>query len=235
MSDSLKQEVETRLDELIEEYGSYEDYEIEINEILRDEFNDEDYKQILIDLEINDDEEELGLKEHDDTDDISEGKENDEKDNIIKTLLRNNGHVYKLAMTLLGYEEFMGDWEYKGKPLIPKRDIKFMIGVISNWYQPQSLSSKLQDKIKDFDDHVNTILNNFRKRLTNYTDDVCSATEMRIALDLFLSHAHIVRNAIITGRIGDLTRDMSINSYNEKQDISSTDDKIARVKKELGI
>lgn len=235
MVENLKQQVEKRLEELKEEYGSYEDYEIEINEILRDEFQEEDYEDILIELGINDSEEELGLQEEDISDDIGEGKDEADKDNIIKTLLRNNSHVFKLAMTLLGYEAFMGEWEYKGKPLIPKRDVKFMIEVISNWYQPQSLSGKLQNEIKKFDHHLNTIVNNFRIRLTNYPDDVCSATEMRIAIDLFLSHAQIIRNAIITGRIGDLTRDMSINSYNEKQDISNADDKIKTLKHELGI
>lgn len=235
MTQDLIEEIEERKKELIEEYGSYEDYYIEINELLRDEFNDDKYEQALIEVGVNDSEDDLGLQTESYEDTI-EGKPDDEKTNIITTLLRNNKRVYGLYMSLMGYEVGLdGKHNYSGKQLLPKSDIEFMIEIVGSYYQPQSLSSKLQNKLVDFEDHINSMLHQFRKRLASYPDRICSAREMRVAIDLFLNEIVIIRNAIASGRIGDLTRDISNNSYTEKNDIAGDQDKIDSLKKKLGL
>jgi hypothetical protein len=229
--DSLKSEVETRREELIEEWGEDEYDVIEINEILRDEFNSEEYKQVLIDLDIND--EDLGLKEEKADEKITSVNDDEKKENIVQLMFSNNAHIKRIYLKLLGYEEVRGSMRFTGKTLIPKDDVKFMMDVIASLYQPQSLSGKLTKNIKFFDDHYNHILQNFRVRLENYTDDICSARDMRVAIDIFLNEVQVVRSAIMSGRHGDLARDMTIGSYNEKGDNTAAEDKIDKLKKEL--
>ncbi|MFW6130491.1 MAG: hypothetical protein ACOC56_04830 [Atribacterota bacterium] len=233
---SPKEEILKRQEELIDEYGDYDSYEVEINEILRDEFHEDKYSEALEELGINDSIEELGLEEDKEDDSIGDDSTTDEeKSNLVRTLLENNKHVYNLYLRLVGYEVLGDKITYTGKQLIPRRDIDFMISVVASLYQPQTLSSKLMHNIKDFDDHMNSTLNQFRKRLAEYSDDICSKNEFRKAIDLFLHEVHTVRNAIMTGRIGDLTRDISNTSYTEKQELSSTDQNIQEARKKLGL
>lgn len=233
VSQEKKDEIIKRRDELYEDYGNSEYDEVKINEILRDEFDEEDYGDELEELGINYNEDELGLEYTSEDENIEGSTEG--KENILRLMFVNNKHVYKIYLDLMGYKEEGGKLVYRGKSLIPEKDIVFMIKTIGTLYQPQSLSGDLKKDVKEFDDHYNTILTNFIDRLSQYTDDVCSAKELRSIADIFLTEVLTVRYAIKNGRLGNLTRDTANNSYTEKEDISSSDVKLDDIRKKLGI
>lgn len=233
MNDKYYNEVSKRMQELEEEFGD-SDYEaIQIKEILRDEFSSEDYGQALIDLNVNN--EETGLEEQLEEDGYVEPNTADTKDALLKIMMIAQDHIKKTRLRLEG-KEIRKDKIVKVRPkfLIPSNEIDFIEQTLEALYSPQNLISKLHVNTSYFDDTMNTLINNFRVRLENYRDNVVSAQEMRIAIDIFLNEINVVRNAIISGRLGDITRDMIINSYNEKQE-STGGDKLDKLKKELGV
>ncbi|MGM0446242.1 MAG: hypothetical protein ACQEQH_07515 [Bacillota bacterium] len=228
-----KEEVEDRLLELQEEYGDSEYEQIRINEILRDEFQDEDYQQALIDLGINT--ENTGLEENIEDNTYTEPNTEDTKDALLKIMMVARDHIRKTRIRLEGKEiRDSKIVKVRGKFLIPSNEIDFIEQTLEALYSPQHLISKLHTNTSYFDDTMNTLINNFRTRLENYNDDVVSGREMRIAIDIFLNEINVIRNAIISGRLGDITRDMVINSYNEKQE-STGEDKLQKLKNELGV
>jgi len=226
------QEVEKRKQDLIAEWGD-DNYDIiEINEILRDEFNDEKYEQALIDLGVND--EDTGLEDLEDGEEnLSEGSEN--KDRIMQILLTNKKHIFETKLRLLNIERHKdGRLIQKGKELMPREDVDLFIQLLEALYSPQSLSTKLMKDVAEFDDNMNEIITNLNSRLGEYTDDIVSGNENKKAIDIILNEIEIVRLAIKHGRLGDITRDISINSYNEKNDLT-TDDKIENVRQQLRV
>jgi len=234
MKDDLINIVNNRLEELEEDYGDSEYDQIRIKEILRDEFNEEKYNNALIELGIN--EEEIGLEENS----LEETTYNDPntaetKDALLKIMMIAKDHIFKTRLRLEG-KEIRKDKVVKvrAKFLIPSSEIDFIEQSLEALYSPQNLISKLHTNTTYFDDTMNTLINNFRVRLENYHDKIVSAKEMRIAIDIFLNEINVIRNAIISGRLGDITRDMIINSYNEKQE-TNPEDKLDKLKKELGV
>jgi len=224
--------VKERLEELQDEYDGSEYDEVQINEILRDEFHEEEYQEALKELGINN--EDIGLEEVEEQDYV-EPNTNETKDALLKIMMIAKDHIKKTRLRLEG-KEVRGRKIVKVRPkyLIPSNEIDFIEQTLEALYSPQNLISKLQTNTSYFDDTMNTLINNFRVRLENYKDDIVSSKEMRMAIDIFLNEINVIRNAIISGRLGDITRDMIINSYNEKQE-SSGEDKLDKLKKEIGI
>ncbi len=229
------EEIENRREELINELsdsdGEYD--EIELNEILRDEFSEPEYQNTLIELGINNTDEELGLNEAE-TEEQIVGDDNKDKDKLLNTLLTNNKHIREIYFKLLNQEDkgIGKKPKFKGNPLIPSKDREFLILALGALYSTQSLSGKLHTNLSYFDDSMNTLLNNFRGRLSEYPDSILARQDMMRAIDIAMTEVNVVRNAIMSGRIGDLARDMVINSYNEK-DERKEDDKVSELKKQL--
>ena len=231
--DELIEEIENRreelLDEITDEEGNYD--EIELNEILRDEFQEDKYQQALIDAGVNDSDDDLGLNEIEPEDSISTDDSRD-KDKLVQTMMKAKEHIKLVEMKLKGLEMVGGKPKFKQYFLIPRDDIDWLVIELDALYSTQSLSGKLHTNLSYFDDSMNTLLNNFRGRLAEYPDKVVPRQNMTKAIDIFLTEINVVRNAIMTGRLGDIARDMVINSYNEKTE-DRPEDKVENLKKQL--
>lgn len=232
MSDKFLEEVKQRRAELIDEFGNSDVEEIRINEILRDEFNDESYDDALISVGVNLEDDDLGLDEVEEEDDFTSPHDSDTKDALLKVMVNPSEHIKNTELRYKGFEPMNGKMVKKKRYLIPRDEITFVIQTLETLYLPQSLVSKLKKDIADFDDYFNSTVDSFRTRLEDYSEKIVPPQNLQIAVNMLLSEIVIIRNAIISGRLGDITRDMVINSYNEKQD-SSTDTKVKDLKKKV--
>lgn len=229
--DELYDEVVQRQEELEFEYGSDSEYsEVKINEVLRDEFSGEEYKQILIDLGIN--VEKINLSSTDTKNSWYNSTDEKEKENLVKTLLKGK-HTFNTDKRLRGWEEVgINKFDRKTFNLLPTTDILFILQFLEAIYSTPSVTGKLDRHVNEFDDSINTQLTNFANKLVNYPDKIVNTDEMTQIINMLLNESSVVRTAIITGRLGDLSRDMVIGSYNEKEEQSSKD-KLDELKRKL--
>lgn len=220
MDEALLNEVETRLEELKLLHGESEIDELNINEILRDEFNQENYYDILIHLGIN---EELDLEEEDPYE-KEDTIGNDDKDynTLIKTLLVTKQEVFETEMKLRGYDKEGKKYIKKRVELLPSKDIVFIIEFLKDNLSPQALMSQLKSKTKEFDHSMNSFLTKFKSTFENYKDNIVSAEEQSNVIQLLLSKIITVRRVIQDGKLSAALRDMIIGSYNEIQDTEKT-------------
>lgn len=238
-SDEDYNKVKKRLDELSDEYSDGDGNinpisEIEINEILRDEFTDSTYDDILIDLGIND--EDLGLVEDDEDDDtIGNGADEEKSKTIITTLLDGSEHVRFVEKRLKGWEKINGKMVKTNFFLIPRIEINAIILLLESLYLPQNMSSKLHLSSIEFESNMNTQLQHIKSRITNYNDDICGVGKNKLICALLLGEIQVIINAIQSGRLGDIASDMVIGSYNERRDVKPDEAKADALKTLLKI
>ena len=218
-AEECKQEVESRLDDLKFEYGDDSDMdELQIYDILRDEFQDDEYSQILIDMGIAD--ADLGLEEIDDGSEDSIGGDSnlEDKDKLVSILLNPEKHILFVEKRFKGWDFDNKKFIKKRPYLIPVEEINLIIQILDGLFSAQNLVSKLNNDISGFEDSMNQKVQNIKNRLEDYPDHIVPAKSMTAAIDILLSEIQVVSNAIRSGRLGDLTRDILIGSYNEKSD-----------------
>lgn len=229
--EELRLQVEHRREELILEEGDDSEMdELRINEILRDEFSGEIYDNVLVELGINI--EETGLEEIEDDDNVLGDSNLDDKDKLTNILLNPENHLYGLEKRFKGYA-IEGNKFIKKKPfIIPSDEIDAIMAILRSLYTPQSLASNLKTSIKKFENSMNKKVNNARNRLNDDPDHIVDRKEMRIAIDILLTEILTISNAISSGRLGNLSRDIIIGSYNEKEetDNSKTKSKLDELK-----
>ena len=218
--------VVARREELQLDYGDGDDElnsisDVEINEQLRDEFRDDKYEDILIELGINDDESELGLVEDTIDDDGigGEGGDNEKGQSIVNTLLDGSKHVKRVEKRLKGWEWIDDKWVKTSFFLIPREEINSVVLLLESLYLPQNISSKLHLNVIEFESNMNTQLQHIKRRITNCSDDICKVGMNKFTNTLLLGEIQVIINAIQSGRLGDLTSDMVVGSYNERKDI----------------
>jgi len=217
MSKSLKEKVLKRQQELECEYGDSEIDEITINEILRDEFQGEDYEAILIELGIND--EDLGIEEQTDkSEENSESRVNIDENKLFNIFLNLKTSIDATEHTLRGRRKINGKWVKVTLKTLPSKEIDNIIEFLRDITEPQSLVAKLKMDIIDFSLSLNLTINGFLSTLEDYPDDIVDNDMMKSTISLILTKTTIVVNLVKSGRLGDLLRDMVIGSYNEKSE-----------------
>lgn len=219
--ETLNSEVIQRRQDLILEIGEDSEMdELRINEILRDEFSDPKYDEVLIELGINIDN--TGLEVNEDEEESLGDSNLDDKDKLTKILLHPEPHIHNVEMRLKGYVR-EGKKYVKKKPfIIPSDEIDVFVAILETLYLPQNLISNLKLSIKSFEDSMNKKVNNMRNRLNDEPDHIVSRQEMRIAIDMLLTEILTIRNAIGSGRLGNVARDILIGTYNEKEETDNS-------------
>lgn len=217
MDEELLQEVKARQEELKLLHGDSVVDELKINEILRDEFSNEEYEEILIDLGIN---EELDLEEEDPYEKEDNINNDDEKDynTLIKTLLVTKEGNFQTEMKLRGFDKENNKWVKKRNELLPSNDITFIMEFLTDNLSPQAFMSKLKSKTKEYDDSMNGFITKFNEKYENYPDNIINVEELTDVIQMILSKIMSVRRVIQDGDLGKALKEMIVGSYKETQE-----------------
>ncbi len=204
-----------RRDELEFEIGDSDLDEVKINNVLRDEFSDEKYSQALLDLGID---EEIEQEDVEDEKDLNLSDDSTGGDKLLSILLISEEKLQETEMRLRNYKKVRGKWVRKQgeASLLPSEDIEEIMLFLIIINSPQNLLNKLTSETLSFTDSMNRKLNYFADKLESYPDHIVSYKEMNLALHVVLSQVLVVKAGISSGRLGDISRDMVIGSYNEK-------------------
>lgn len=217
MSDDLDQDIIEEIeDRKLELELEYDDDYVKINEILRDEYSD--YQKELVHLKINSNPEDLGLKKkEDDTSNYGTEPSEKTKSEIIESVLKVSKRLKETRLALEGKVEKDKVIIKPKKNLVPTEEIDFIMEFLKTIYSPQKLLSKIDvNNLKSFDDFSNRQLSRIAKRIGNYPDHIVSLENQERVMQLILENVITVKQSILNGRLGDILRDMTIGSYNEK-------------------
>lgn len=213
----LLAEVEDRLEDLKYEFGEGDLNEVKINEKLRDEFKDEKYKQVLIDLKINKDS--TGLKKVETNNSTSNLLNKDDKniDTLVKTLLDTSEHIRKQDKRIRGFEEeSKGVWKRKLLIFVPAIERIKIVSFLEGIWLPQNIISNKHLTLKEFESRMNKQLQDIRIRLENYPDHIVKPGTIKYIIGILLNEVAVVINAIESGNLGKIATDMITGSYNER-------------------
>jgi hypothetical protein len=213
----LLAEVEDRLEDLRYEYGDEDLSEVKINEKLRDEFKEEKYKQVLIDLKIN--KESTGLKkvETKDTSTNLFNKDDKNVDTLVKVLLDTTEHIRRLDKRIRGFEEDSNKkWVRKMLIFVPAVERIKIISFLEGIWLPQNIISNKHLTMREFEGRMNKQLQDVRVRLENYPDHIVKPGTIKYIIGILLNEVAVVINAIESGNLGKIATDMITGSYNER-------------------
>lgn len=213
----LLAEVEDRLEDLRYEYGDEDLSEVKINEKLRDEFKEDKYKQVLIDLKIN--KESTGLKkvETKDTSTNLFNKDDKNVDTLVKVLLDTTEHIRRLDKRIRGFEEDSNKkWVRKMLIFVPAIERIKIISFLEGIWLPQNIISNKHLTMREFEGRMNKQLQDVRVRLENYPDHIVKPGTIKYIIGILLNEVAVVINAIESGNLGKIATDMITGSYNER-------------------
>lgn len=213
----LLAEVEDRLEDLRYEYGDEDLSEVKINEKLRDEFKEDKYKQVLIDLKIN--KESTGLKkvETKDTSTNLFNKDDKNVDTLVKVLLDTTEHIRRLDKRIRGFEEDGNKkWVRKMLIFVPAIERIKIISFLEGIWLPQNIISNKHLTMREFEGRMNKQLQDVRVRLENYPDHIVKPGTIKYIIGILLNEVAVVINAIESGNLGKIATDMITGSYNER-------------------
>lgn len=215
--ESLKAQIEERREELEYEYEDTDIGELEINNKLRDEFNDPIYKQALIDLGIN---EELSGDLMESEEDIPMGS-NNSNEGVLKLLISSEEDLQETEMILRGHKKEKKRWWKSREEMIPSEDIAEILLFIRTQFQPQNIMTKLSqanNSLKDYTRNLNYTMTYFNNKFTDYPDHIVSLQEKQFIIKFLLNKCQVVLNAIRNGEYGETTKQISTSTYHERAD-----------------
>lgn len=218
LDDDLLIEVEDRLEELELEYGDNDISEVKINEKLRDEFKDPKYKDILIELGIN--EKDIGLKKVESSTSSNILSSSDKNlSALVKVLLETTDHIERLDKRIRGFEEDANkEWKRKMLIFIPAIERIKIISYLEGIWSTQNIISNKRLTMKDFESRMNKQLQDIRVRLENYPDKIVKPGTIKYVVGILLNEVAVVINAIESGNLGKIATDMITGSYNERSE-----------------
>lgn len=214
-------EVEDRLEDLKFEYGDDPSSEIKIFQKLRDEFKDTKYQKALQTLNISNSE--LGIKSSpikNSNSNLWGSRDNKHLETIVQILLNPQVHIRNTQMRLNGnYESNPGEWRrIKGYMELPSEELMAIIQFLEDIFLPQNIISKKHLTITDFEDSMNRQLHHIRVRLENHPDHIVPPGQIKFIIHILLNNVQVIKNAIESGRLGDLATDMITGSVTERND-----------------
>lgn len=230
--EELKQEVQDKLDELRYEY----DDEYELYERIRDEFDDEIYDDILIELGINDKDESLGLKEIEDDDDkyITDDKDKPDGERVLNKLFGTDKRLKDVYKMLKGINPDTNKRENISF-LIPRKDIDSVMLFLKGLYSPQVLMSNLSYRGLKFDSDMNAQLHNIRRRLARYPNNIVPEGVSNRVISYLLAEVSFIKTAVEDGNFGDKVVAILVGSYDERNQPEKREKEVDDIRKKFNI